>query len=412
MHTPAYAQWQKMFESLVYIYEFTSNANYIFCATGPKGVFRSSNNGLTWDSSNTGLLGRKIRAITAKGNYIFAGTDSGLFRSSNNGNTWSSIHQNIYYTFVFHLECNEQYVFAGTLKGLFRSTNYGATWDSINTGLPYQYGRVVIDALTVFNDTLYAGVQIDPPQKKVYKSTNNGNYWDLIEYNNFDSVLVYSLQAKDNSVLCGTHKGVFISKDAGWTWRKLNEINPNIGLFGFSILDNDNIVISSFGYGVQVTTNGGVNWTFRNEGLLPDEYFPCALYSSGIYTYMGTNPFSYMPAIFRRVTQQLIPVLENNVTIPDVAELYQNYPNPFNSETKISFSIPSSEGYGFSRGVGLARLTVFDISGREIETLVNKQLSPGTYSVIWNAADFPSGVYFCRLQSGSSVSVKKTVLIK
>lgn len=149
----SFAQWQKVFEIYARIYEFTSNSNYVFCATGPEGVFRSSNYGVTWDSSNSGLLEKNIYSITAHGNYIFAGTDSGLFRSSDNGNTWSSIHQNIYYIFVYHLESNDQFIFAGTLKGLFRSSNQGITWDSINTGLPYNFGRVKIDALKANNNT-------------------------------------------------------------------------------------------------------------------------------------------------------------------------------------------------------------------------------------------------------------------
>ena len=57
-------------------------------------------------------------------------------------------------------------------------------------------------------------------------------------------------------------------------------------------------------------------------------------------------------------------------------------------------------------------LSVYDILGREVATLVNEKLSPGTYQVQWNAADYPSGVYFYKLTSGDFSDTKKLVLVK
>jgi hypothetical protein len=80
-----------------------------------------------------------------------------------------------------------------------------------------------------------------------------------------------------------------------------------------------------------------------------------------------------------------------------------SYPNPFNPVTNISFSIPSE---------GMVTLKIFDISGREISTLVNEHKAPGSYNVTFNGAGFSSGVYFCRLQSGSLTQVKRIMLLK
>ncbi len=398
------AQWQKVFEVFANINQFASNTNYVFCGTGPTGVFRSSNNGLTWDSANSGLANKKIWSITAQGNNVFAGTDSGLYRSTNNGENWSSIHQNIYNIFVFHLDCNEQYVFAGTIKGLFRSSDHGITWDSINTGLPYNFGRINIDALIAHRDTLYVGVGTGTYSiPRVYKSYNNGNNWVPIIYSGIDSSTIYSLDVKDSIVLCGTYKGVYISKNSGINWRKITEINPNIGLFGFSILDKDNILISSFGYGVQVSTNGGIDWVFKNEGILPDEYYACALYSTGGITYLGTRPFSYLPAIYRRITSQLIPVFKNTTIIPETIELYQNYPNPFNPRTVISFSLPVA---------GDVSLNVYDVRGREVQTLVNERLNAGTYEARFDGSGLTSGVYFYRMVTEGFSETKRMMMIK
>jgi hypothetical protein len=85
--------------------------------------------------------------------------------------------------------------------------------------------------------------------------------------------------------------------------------------------------------------------------------------------------------------------------IPASFTLYQNYPNPFNPVTKIKFSIPPSKGAG---GMSV-RLVVYDILGREVATLIpplrggEEEFQPGTYEADWDAANYPSGVYFYRL---------------
>jgi uncharacterized delta-60 repeat protein len=89
--------------------------------------------------------------------------------------------------------------------------------------------------------------------------------------------------------------------------------------------------------------------------------------------------------------------------IPYSFALYQNYPNPFNPSTKIKFSLPQN---------GIAKLAVYDILGREVEILVNQNLTTGDYSVEFNGSKYASGVYFYELKLGNYRDVKKMVLIK
>lgn len=113
-----------------------------------------------------------------------------------------------------------------------------------------------------------------------------------------------------------------------------------------------------------------------------------------------------------------IGITEISNGIPKNFVLCQNYPNPFNSITKIKFDIPSSP-LSFGEGTGV-RLAIFDILGREITVLVNKELKPGSYEVEWNASNYPSGVYFYRItivDASAPLSInftetKKMVLIK
>ena len=101
--------------------------------------------------------------------------------------------------------------------------------------------------------------------------------------------------------------------------------------------------------------------------------------------------------------------------IPSSFSLYQNYPNPFNPVTKIRFDIPQTSpllrGAPAGRGV-FAGIHIYDMLGREIATLVNEELQPGTYEVEWDASNFPSGVYLYELRSESFKQTKRMVLIK
>ncbi len=95
--------------------------------------------------------------------------------------------------------------------------------------------------------------------------------------------------------------------------------------------------------------------------------------------------------------------VKENGTIPTVFNLDQNYPNPFNPTTIISYSLPEAASVS---------LKVFDVLGREVQTLVNDVKNAGTYTVEFNANNLPSGVYIYRIETPNYSSVKKMLLIK
>jgi hypothetical protein len=95
--------------------------------------------------------------------------------------------------------------------------------------------------------------------------------------------------------------------------------------------------------------------------------------------------------------------------VPGAFRLHQNYPNPFNPVTTIQFTVPLNKGG--ERGL-YVKLIVYDLLGREAAGLVNDKLQPGTYEVEWDAAGFPSGVYFYVLNAGDYSETKKMVVLK
>ena len=94
--------------------------------------------------------------------------------------------------------------------------------------------------------------------------------------------------------------------------------------------------------------------------------------------------------------------------LPYEYALFQNYPNPFNPSTQIAFDVPTSE---------FVMLRVYNLLGQDVQTLINKSMTPGRYTVEWNGSDMlnndvASGVYFYELRGESFISRKKMLLIR
>jgi hypothetical protein len=107
---------------------------------------------------------------------------------------------------------------------------------------------------------------------------------------------------------------------------------------------------------------------------------------------------------------QIKTTLEKNsyqgeaIALPNVPNIQSLYPNPFNPLLTISYSIPSET---------MVSITVFNMLGEKISTLVNNAYTlSGFHSVNWNASDYPSGMYFVKIQTPSVINTKKALLLK
>ena len=92
-----------------------------------------------------------------------------------------------------------------------------------------------------------------------------------------------------------------------------------------------------------------------------------------------------------------------NTNIPNDFALYQNYPNPFNPVTSIKFDIDQ---------LSHVRIIIYDLLGRKLTKLFENDLRAGNYILNWNAVNYPSGVYFYRLETEEFIAIKKMILIK
>jgi photosystem II stability/assembly factor-like uncharacterized protein len=214
--------------------------------------------------------------------------------------------------------------------------------------------------------------------------------------------------------------GCFIDSQTGWAisngygiiYKTTNSgINWNIQLSSSSsYFESVRFLNSQTGwaageYGnICCTTNGGTNWNLQNSltnRSLFSVYFTDSITGWIVGDY-GTILKTTNGGISSFVSQI-------NQTVPEKFSLMQNYPNPFNPSTLIKFNVPVDSRI---RGNDKVLLKIYDILGKEIETLVNEKLQPGSYSVEWNASQYPSGVYFYSLVAGEFRESRKMILLK
>jgi len=409
----------------------------IFAGFQHIGIFRSLNEGLLWEKSNNGLTNQRMAGFTVDGNKIFAGTfHDGLYYTTNKGYDW--ISAGLEKKYVMQMGTNEpDNIFLYTPEeqgGMFRSTNGGMNWHELNSNLP---PGNVNQFLKVSNGFFAA------TESGIFKTTNNGDSWI---YKGPIASRFKNIKANMNQIIfASTDYRLFRSTNMGENWETLDSLGYYIR--GFCLTGNSNVYAlysgrlfystnsgtnwvvtdstANFGLitsgedgslfvtdwdGVYRSIDNGVNWVQTNSGLTFPDVVTLDFDEDG-YLYGGTGG----AGVFRSINPVLTVNQAANILV-DSYKLSQNYPNPFNPVTNIKFDIPRS---------GLVKITVYDLLGREVTTLVNETMQPGSYNVDWDASNYPSGVYFYRLEAGDRstgspkgqtgrgfVESKKMVLVK
>ncbi|MBN1633091.1 MAG: T9SS type A sorting domain-containing protein [Ignavibacteria bacterium] len=369
-------QWVQCFyteNAAVYAIKEKDNNIYIGTYGSNSGIYRSSNNGINWTKITPDTIGQ-IMDIGLKDSMIFAASQFGLYLSTNDGISWSYILNHNCLT----IEFSNSNIFVGTKHGgIYSSSNNGLNWTNI-----------AILNVTYVNDLLIQGsLFIAGTGEGIYRSTNSGINW-VKTANQYIEKLTYS-----GSELFAGGLGFFKSTNNGlnWTPSGLN----NIIIFG--LYNYSGTLFSATHEGFYISKNAGNTWFVKNEGITGDTNF-YSVYANSNFVFAG----QYLH-LFRRELNEIIVIKNISTEIPSAFSLEQNYPNPFNSVTKIQFKVASDK---------FVKLIVYDLKGREIKTLVNEELNPGTYDVQFDAGNLPSGVYFYRMEAGKFMETRKLILLK
>lgn len=396
------------------------------------GVLRSTDNGLNWTRRNTGLTaitvgkvfadGRNIYAATSSGlsisrNYgttwtdpyafklpeswtgtgfakagvnLFFATDSLVYRTSNSGVNWTEVFQS-YYNSTPVIASNGTNVFLFYYSdGMMYSSNAGNNW----TNIPYPISNVYKLAAT--GSTLICG-----GDSGLYKTTNLGQNWTKLNDGYFNAT-VRDFEVLNSNWYAATDLGIFKSSDNGLSWLSTNSIIPYSSTYDIQAAGN-NLYYTTFTKTIYVTTNSGLNWTQLSDEA-GNRIFSITANTS--YVYCGTSAYQqngdHTSGVYRH-NLSIITNVQNISEIPSTFRLFQNYPNPFNPVTTISFDVPK---------VSLVKISVYDITGREVSVIVNENMQAGSYERQWDGSSFSSGVYFYKITAGDFVQSKKMLLIK
>lgn len=182
------------------------------------------------------------------------------------------------------------------------------------------------------------------------------------------------------------------------------------------------IVGRSFGSGtsydyavVKYDTTGTLQWVAHYDGPAgaADEARAVAIDRWGNVYVTGGSTGSGSGSDYATIKYVQGPVFVDETEIPCEFVLHQNYPNPFNPTTTIRFAIPvGTRPATETADKHAVSLRVYDVLGREVATLVNEVKQPGRYSVVFDAGNLPSGVYFSTLAADGFRQTKKLLLIK
>jgi photosystem II stability/assembly factor-like uncharacterized protein len=335
-----------------------------------------------------------------------------LLRSVNRGATFSNtpVPSSTITGFVGPYALSESHpkiMYAGRDK-IFRSTNGGTSWSATNGGATLNGNPALALAIAPTNpDTVYVTTAPVSASSAMFITTNGGTNWSSITGTLPDRYLIdIAVDPKNSAVVYVTASGfgtphAYRSTNAGKTWSAISSGLPDVPTSAIAVnpFNTDHLYLGN-DLGVYLSTNAGATWSSFSDGLydatmVMDVSVSRANRSIRAVTH-GNGIFE------RKLYDGTTSVPHDPVTVSEF-RLEQNYPNPFNPVTVISFHL-TSEHY--------TTLKIFDVSGKEVAVLVEERKQPGTYSVQWNASDLAGGTYFARLTSGSSVQVKKMVLIK
>jgi hypothetical protein len=287
----------------------TNGPGFLYAGTFGDGVFRSTDNGLSWLRTDSGLTSDSILALASNGTYLFAGTyGRGIFRSSDNGQSWMQVNSGLSNLFIQSLLTSGSNLYVGTDKGIFSSTDSGENWS------PTEYTDIDIRALTAMGRVLFAASTITiHGQLGVFRSSDSGLSWSLMD-NGFPDITTNVLAAVGQTLLAGTIEGLFISNDSGVSWQSTNVQGSAWALFGngnnllaglingeifHSIDDGNNWVSSTIstssdvrgfasdgvrifagtdGNGVFVSTDNGAEWVTANNGIENEQVTAVAIH--------------------------------------------------------------------------------------------------------------------------------------
>ena len=384
-----------------------ANSNTGMTVGGSGTIYYTSNGGVNWVAQTSGVTNtlKCVRMSGPNKAIIVGGTegDEVMLRTENGGANWQQVACGATYALnsVYFLDSNN--VFAAGFEGTFlKSTDGGVNWS-----ISYFYYGGYWDLLAVSFKDINNGTLLGV-SGLIAKTTNGGKNW-AVELSGTRGHL-YGICYPDAYHRMAVGAGGAI---LGYTDSLLPsipvQISPANGqtlLASSSQLFDWSPVSNATSYRLLIY-NDSLCTSIKTDTIVSVDSvrisIPQTVQSywwkvAGINTYGQGNcsPLWKFSIGFTHVQQ-------SGNTTPAKFNLYNNYPNPFNPTTKIKFDVAKTS---------IVKITIYDIAGKEIKSLVNNNFMPGTYEITFDASMLSSGVYFCKMNTDVYSGIKKLVLLK
>jgi photosystem II stability/assembly factor-like uncharacterized protein len=298
----------------------------------------------------------------------------------------------------------QHYAVSGVPAQCFKKSA-GSSWTPDTAGwgkLPGNYPNIIASDL---HGNIYAAVTTTTDYTGLLmKRPIGGGTW-VFDTAGLQGAIVYSISVDQSGNLYAGTFGSGVYKRTGSTWAPISSPGGLLGNDAFvTAVDNSGALFAGFSYqngfnyawqGVYFTTNNGGSWT--KVGLDGLAVRALIAYGDSVYAVTYTNG---MYILSKTGSANGVKATSSN---PNTFALSQNYPNPFNPTTMIEYQLKDKS---------FVTLTIFDVLGRRVATLVDGEQNGGSHSVPWDASSVASGVYFYRLKAGDFVETKKMLLMK
>jgi hypothetical protein len=351
-----------------------------------------------------------------------------LIRSTDAGTTWLPIQRLLNKRQPQFIEARDPDIYIhyfapdSNIYGMLHSANNGATWQRLISAMPPLNSMLI-------TETKLHGVNSSGPDPKdviYYYSTNSGISWvysDMLSAEDFTSSLYPKISGNGRNEMyvvwndTGTIK-MRRTRNNGVSW--LPEINlsqqpgavfPDIAAgheFVSAVWDNNAGGIGTLR--VRPSNDFGASFCPLDTPTSDSGTGVPAIKISGNNVHLVWSQFNGVSGeiFYRHGTVQNNPDVVDRP--PEHFSLKQNYPNPFNGTTHINYDVSIINNDPTLPS--LVKLTVYNLLGQEVETLVNTKLLPGRYDVVFDAYRIASGVYFYQLQTGQFIERRKLMILR
>ncbi len=402
----------------------------VFVAGGPNGtpvIWRTTNGGLNWVSIGTTGVSLEVYCVWAKDSLVVfvgdggasggAGGNAKVYKTTNGGVNWTTILQTGgtagFINGIVFSKNNPMYGIiesdppTGTTYWIAKTVDGGNNWFIQNPPLS---GAASAQNSIVIIDTMFYGFGLNAAPSRVGVTTNAGVNWTYQTLVGPTGGFICAFAFADDKLnglaaSSGTTNAISRTTNGGLTW--VSQTIPSGVTSGYVSIKFINgtstayLINSSASATITAkSTDFGATWTTIApvsgvNGITHMEYVRVG---QTVYLYA----ISSTGAVMKLVDNVLVGV-ENNNSIPEEYKLEQNYPNPFNPTTTINFSLPKS---------AFVTIKVYDILGKEIKTILSENKDSGNHSVLFDAGDLPSGIYYYKIIANNFIDTKKMILLK